>query len=197
MRPSRRARLGIMCAVASMLLGISSPVLAQSQPSGNANCKLTYSVVKNDSWSRIAGKVKVTMKSLLLINKAKSSTFLQIGDVICLPKDAVVASATPAGLKLAAPTTIYTAAQSEAIIREVFPDNLEATAVAIAKRESHLNAADWNSCCVGLFAINYVAHQKWLTSIGIKSAHELLDARVNAQTAYTLYKRSDGWGAWE
>ena len=158
-------------------------------------CAKTYTVVPNDSWNRIAGKVKVSMSLLMKVNKADTSTLLLIGDVICLPK-AAVTKEQAAGLRLSAPAKRFSTKQSSAIIREIFPDNLEEKAIEIARRESHLNAAGYNSCCVGLFQIHWQAHKSWLKDIGITSAQQLLDARVNATAAYAMYKRSNNWGAW-
>ena len=158
-------------------------------------CAKTYTVVSNDSWNRIAGKVKVPMSLLMKVNKANASSLLLIGDVICLPK-AAVTKEEAAGLRLAAPARRFSTKQSAAIIREVFPDKFEAKAIEIARRESHLNAAAYNSCCVGLFQIHWKAHKSWLADLGITSAHQLLDARANATAAYAMYKRSNNWGAW-
>jgi len=159
-------------------------------------CAKTYTVVPNDSWNRIASKVHVTMSLLLKVNKATTKSLLLIGDVICLPKSATTKDPSNT-LKLKAPAKRYTAKQSAAIIREIWPDNLEDRAIAIAKRESKLNAASYNGCCVGLFQIHWLAHRSWLKDIGVTSAHQLLDARVNATAGYAIYKRSNGWGAWK
>jgi LysM repeat protein len=159
-------------------------------------CAKSYTAVPNDSWNRIATKVKVKMSLLLQVNKATSSTLLLIGDVICLPKSAVTKAPATSGLKLKAPAKRYSVKQSTAIIREIWPDKLENRAIALATRESHMNAAAWNSCCVGLFQINWQSHKSWLVGIGITSAQQLLDARVNAKAGYAIYKRSNGWGAW-
>ena len=181
--------------VGAALVSAPAPVGAASA----TNCAKTYTVVKNDSWSKISTKVKVSMSSLLAVNKAKTSTMLLIGDVICLPKDAVSKSdsAVSGGLKLAPPATIYSRAESAAIIREVFPARLQARALAIAKRESKLNAAAYNSCCIGLFQINWSPNKPWLIHMGITSPQQLLDARVNAKAAYVMYKRNSGWKPWE
>ncbi len=136
------------------------------------------------------------MSLLLQVNKATASTLLLIGDVICLPKSAVTKAPATSGLKLKAPAKRYSVKQSTAIIREIWPDKLENRAIALATRESHMNAAAWNSCCVGLFQINWQSHKSWLVGIGITSAQQLLDARVNAKAGYAIYKRSNGWGAW-
>ena len=159
-------------------------------------CAKSYTAVPNDSWNRIATKVKVKMSLLLQVNKATASTLLLIGDVICLPKSAVTKAPATSGLKLKAPAKRYSVKQSTAIIREIWPDKLENRAIALATRESHMNAAAWNSCCVGLFQINWQSHKSWLVGIGITSAQQLLDARVNAKAGYAIYKRSNSWGAW-
>jgi spore germination protein YaaH len=159
-------------------------------------CAKTYTVVPNDSWNRIASKVNVTMSLLLTTNSAKTTTLLLIGDVICLPKSATTKDPSTA-LKLKPPAKRYSVKQSTAIIREIWPDKLENRAIAIAKRESKLNAAAYNgSCCLGLFQIHWLAHRSWLKNIGITSPQQLLDARVNAKAGYAIYKRSNGWGAW-
>ncbi len=158
-------------------------------------CAKTYTVVSNDSWNRIASRIHVTMSLLLKVNKANTKSLLLIGDVICLPKSATTKDPSTT-LKLKAPAKRYTVEQSIAIIREIWPDKLEDRAIAIAKRESNLNAASYNGCCVGLFQIHWLAHRSWLKDIGITSAHQLLDARVNAKAGYAIYKRSNGWGAW-
>ncbi len=183
--------------VLAMLVIASGAFMVAPAPVGAAPatlCTKTYTVVKNDSWNRIAGRVKVSMGLLLKANKANTRTMLLIGDVICLPKSAIT-KAQSTGLGLKAPAKRYTAAQSEAIIREIFPDSLENRAIAIVKRESKLNAAAYNKCCVGLFQIHFKAHRSTLARIGITSAQELLDARKNTLAALTIYKRS-GWSPW-
>ncbi len=183
--------------VLAVLVIAGGAFLVALAPVGAASatpCAKTYTVVKNDSWNRIAGRVKVSMSLLLKANTANTGTMLLIGDVICLPKSAVTKEQTTK-LVLKAPAKIYTAAQSEAIIRELFPDSLKNKAVAIAKRESNLNAAAYNECCVGLFQIYFTVHRATLARIGITSAQELLDARKNTLAALTLYKRS-GWSPW-
>lgn len=92
----------------------------------------------------------------------------------------------------------------ESIIRDVWPDELEDHAVAIATRESRLVPTARNACCWGLFQIHWTAHRSWLAALGITDPHQLLDARTNATAAYALYQRADaangdngdGWGPW-
>jgi hypothetical protein len=95
-----------------------------------------------------------------------------------------------------APPNHYSAGEAEAIIREIWPDDLEDEAVRIASRESHLVPTARNSCCIGLFQIYYSVHRGWLATIGVTSSAQLFDPRLNAQAALTLYQRSGGWGAW-
>ena len=162
-------------------------------------CAKFYTVVRNDSWNRIAKKVSVAMSLLLKVNKATTKTMLLIGDVICLPRAAVNETAVKPGFTIGRPARLYSVSESAAIIREVFPDRLEERAVAIAKRESQLNAANINGsrCCLGLFQIHWLAHRSWLKNIGITTPEQLLDARENARAGLALYKRSNSWVAWD
>jgi LysM repeat protein len=88
------------------------------------------------------------------------------------------------------------AAEAVAIIRAVWPDDLEERAIEIAWRESNHRSNVNNSCCYGLFQIHWEAHRSWLSSLGVTSAWQLYDAKVNAVAAYTLYQRSGGFGPW-
>jgi LysM repeat protein len=93
------------------------------------------------------------------------------------------------------PLRSYSVAEVEQIIRDVWPDDLEDQALAIAKRESNLVPTAHNSCCIGLFQIYWVANQRFLSTLGISSATDLYDPRTNANAAYAIYLRS-GWGPW-
>lgn len=84
----------------------------------------------------------------------------------------------------------------EAIIRDVWPDDLEDEAVRIAKRESSLVPTARNSCCFGLMQIHWRAHRSWLAQFGVTSSDQLLDARTNVEMGYQLYL-IDGWGPWD
>ena len=86
--------------------------------------------------------------------------------------------------------------EATAIIREVWPDELEERALEIAWRESNHRSNVNNFCCYGLFQIYYSVHRSWLASLGIDSAEDLFDPRANAIAAYTLYQRAGGWGPW-
>jgi LysM repeat protein len=207
------------------------PTTAPTQPPATAvqvaektPCTLTYTVAKNDAWSTIASRAKVSLKDLLAANDASTSTLLLPGKVICLPAGATVPAppattvpptkppTTPAPTPAPKPTTTpaptappstqppappntTSRAQAAQIIRDVWPDDLEDTAIQIATRESNLIPTAHNSCCYGLFQIYYAAHKSWLASIGVTSAAQLYDPQVNANAAYALY-RTSGWAPW-
>lgn len=94
------------------------------------------------------------------------------------------------------PANTYSRAEVEAIIRDVWPDELEDEAVRIATRESNLVPTVRNACCFGLFQIYYSVHRTWLAQLDITAAAQLYNPQANAIAAYTLYQRSGGWGPW-
>jgi hypothetical protein len=94
-----------------------------------------------------------------------------------------------------APPVAYSAAQSEAVIRRVWPDDLEVQALAIATRESNLRNTAHNSCCYGLFQIKFTVHEQWLSTLGVTRPEQLYDPTVNATVAYGLYLQC-GWAPW-
>ncbi len=174
---------------------LSSDVVSAATNQPCSKMTNTYTVVRNDSWSRIASKAGITMGELLKLNDAKTSTFLLVGDTVCVPRTSKLGVDSKA-LKLLPPARVYTVKESRQIIRDVWPDRLEEKAFAIVRRESHTNAAAYSSCCVGLFQIKWESHKSWLATMGIDSAHDLLDAEVNAKAALQLYRRAGGWGPW-
>ncbi len=105
------------------------------------------------------------------------------------------ATTQPATTQPPPPANVYTKAQAAQIIRDVWPDDLEDEAIRIATRESNLIPTARNSCCYGLFQIYYSAHRTWLTSIGVTSAAQLYDPRINSSTALALYN-NNGWAPW-
>jgi hypothetical protein len=94
------------------------------------------------------------------------------------------------------PARTYTAAEVEAIIRDVWPDDLEDEALRIARRESNLQPTARNACCYGLFQIYFTVHRGWLSALGITSAEQLFDPHKAATAGYALYQRSGGWAPW-
>jgi soluble lytic murein transglycosylase-like protein len=128
----------------------------------------------------------VTLRSLLKLNGAKTSTLIKPRDQVCVPSKR-------------AESVTYSADEIVQIIREVWPDELEDRAIAIARRESRLRPDAIgvpNNCCYGLFQIYYKWHKSWLPKIGIRNARQLLDAKSNALAALEIYKRNHGWGPW-
>jgi len=174
-------------------------------------CAKTYTVVLGDGWLRIANKHSVAMKDVLAANAANTSTFLSVGRKICVPANATTPTVTPTTVKatpttkaprpaptptIYPPTRTYTAAEVEAIIREIWPDELEEEALRIAKRESRLNPRAQNYCCYGLFQIYFNVHKKWLAEMGITSGEQLLDPTTATKAGLKLYQRN-GWGPWK
>ena len=82
------------------------------------------------------------------------------------------------------------------IIREVWPDDQEDKAIAIAWRESNWVPTVRNYCCIGLFQIYWNVHKSWLIPLGVKSSDMLFDPRINATAALALYQRAGGWAPW-
>ena len=107
----------------------------------------------------------------------------------------VVTIAPPPTRGAVVPAPALDAASVEAIIREVWPDDLEDKAVAIATRESKLNPSVHNWCCYGVFAIYFDMGKNFLPQMGITSPEQLLDARTNITAAYKLYTLA-GWDPW-
>jgi LysM repeat protein len=87
--------------------------------------------------------------------------------------------------------------QVVALIREIWPDDLEERAITIARRESSLRPGAYNGhCCYGVFQIYWSSHRNWLANHGVTSSAQLLDARTNIKLAYEIYRRAGGWGPW-
>jgi LysM repeat protein len=94
------------------------------------------------------------------------------------------------------PPNSYTRDQIVQIIRDVWPDDQEDKAIAIATRESNLIPTVRNYCCFGLFQIYYSQHKSWLAAMGVTSPEQLYDPKTNTLAAYALYVRAGGWGPW-
>jgi LysM repeat protein len=154
-----------------------------------SNCAATYTVKSGDSWWRIAEKNNTNLRKVLTLNNAKKTTKLLVGKTVCVP---ATAQAAP-------PTQTFTRAEVVQFIRDAWPDELEERALAIAQRESKLQPRVVNSsgCCYGLFQIYYRWHKSWLPNVGVNSAQDLLNPRLNAIAAYRMYQRNNGWGPWE
>ena len=178
---------------------------AVGAPSAAASCT-SFIVQRGDSWSLLADYAGVGLSAMLRANNANARTVILPGQKLCVPKGATfnrpgsqstdkvqAEAATP---KLVIPKKRLSAAESEAIIREIFPDKLERRALKIAKRESRLNHVASSWCCLGLFQIYFGANKAFLGTLGITDPSQLLDARTNATAAYAMYQRS-GWAPWD
>lgn len=87
-------------------------------------------------------------------------------------------------------------AEVEAIIREIWPDDIEVRALCIAKREANLRPDLNNWCCYGVFAIYFDYIPSDLKQqFGIDEPSDLWDARTNIALAYQIYVRG-GWDPW-
>jgi LysM repeat protein len=111
------------------------------------------------------------------------------------PSTTPTVTTAPAPTQPPPPANTYTKAQVAQIIRDVWPDDLEDQAIAIATRESSLIPTVRNYCCYGLFQIYFTANQSFLAGLGITNAAQLYDPRVNATAALAMYNRS-GWAPW-
>lgn len=189
------------------------------------SCNRTYEVSAGDYWLSIARAHDVPLAALLTQNSATATSALFPGQAICLPANATTPTAArapapapapvttrPPAATAAPPTTVkptttaaaavpppannYSRDDVVAIIRAVWPDELEEKAIAIATRESNLNPTARNYCCFGLFQIYWNVHKSWLREMGITSAAGLYDPTANTSAAYALYQRSGGWGPW-
>jgi len=154
-----------------------------------ASCPRTYIAHRGDSWWSIAEKSGSTLKRVLKLNDAKSTTQILVGDEVCVPGSPTPVVAVPS----------YTQAEVIQIIRDAWPDELEEHALFIAHRESKYRpgAISGNKCCYGLFQIYYRWHKSWLPEVGVTSANQLFDPRLNAAAAYRMYQRNSGWGPWK
>ena len=163
-------------------------------PASADACERVHRAKPNDSWTRIAARFSVSLRTLYTLNSAKESTPIFIGDRICLPAEPV----DPAVAR--AETITYARRDVVNIIREVWPDDQEENALFVAQRESKLRpgaVGGTGKCCYGLFQIYYRVHKEWLAGIGVTEAAQLLDPRVSAEAALELYRRNgSSWRPW-
>lgn len=126
-----------------------------------------------------------------------------VADAIVGPKTRATLDMSPPALRRPAPPAGPSPAGGattsvDQIIRDVWPDESEDRAVAIATRESRLVPTARNACCYGLFQINWPAHRSWLARYGVTSPAQLLDARTNTVVALALFTAEGGWSpAWD
>ena len=137
--------------------------------------------------------------SLLAANGLTLNSVIHPGQQLEVPAGAdpsAPAASPPAPRPRSPPSTAAGAEAVERIIRDVWPDALEETALAIAWRESRYESGAQSRCCSGLFQIYYDVHKGWLADLGINSRRDLYHPRTNTAAAFALYQRAGGWGPW-
>ena len=155
-----------------------------------ATCTQYHTAKPNDSWSRLAARFGLSQRQLLELNNARSSSAIYVGDRLCVSTQPIIK----------VPSETFTRREVVAIIREVWPDELEETALFVAKRESNYQPAvvgGTSNCCYGLFQMYWSVHRSWLSRMGITEPSQLLNPRTNAEAALALYQRNgDSWRPW-
>jgi hypothetical protein len=144
----------------------------------------------------LAARFKLSMRELLTMNSASSSTAIFVGDTICVSQQPIVTQQPV----ITQPTETYTRRQVVAIIREVWPDEHEENALVVARRESwYVPTAigGTRNCCYGLFQMYWSVHRSWLAKMGITEPSQLLDPRTNTEAALALFRRNgNSWRPW-
>ena len=173
-----------------------APAPFGGSPVSAAVCTRQHSAKSNDSWSRLAARFKLSLREVLAMNSASSSTPIFIGDTICVSQQPSVTQKPV----VTQPTETYTRRQVVAIIREVWPDEHEANALVVARRESGYvptAVGGTRNCCYGLFQMYWSVHRSWLAKSGITEPSQLLDPRTNAEAALALFRRNgNSWRPW-
>ncbi|NCZ71058.1 MAG: LysM peptidoglycan-binding domain-containing protein [Actinobacteria bacterium] len=151
-----------------------------------------------DSWSRIASKAGVKSTELAIANGKNLRSTLLVGQKICLPPGAHIAApqSTSQSSASAISTRRYSRSELEQIVRDAWPDNMEADAFYVVQRESNWNNLSQNSCCVGIFQLNWNSHKKWMANYGVTDRNQLLDPVINARLALVTWQRSGSWRPW-
>lgn len=89
--PTAWAWRGVAALLALTLLVINLPMTTQA-----ATCALKYTVQSGDTLYGIAAKYQVKFEELVEVNKLKAPYLLYVGQVLCIPKGAVIPTGTPA-----------------------------------------------------------------------------------------------------
>lgn len=162
-------------------------------------CGDSYVVRAGDSWSRIAAKAGVKSTELAIANGKNLRSTLLPGQTICLPVGASIEEApnTTAQVSPSPVTTRrYSRSELEQIVRDAWPDELEADAFFVANRESRWSNLSQTGCCVGLFQLNWNSHKKWMANYGVTDRNQLFDPVINARMAVITWQRSGSWRPW-
>jgi len=163
-------------------------------------CSSTYKVVAGDSWYGIAAKVGARASDLTAANSMTLRSTLRVGDTICLPAGAKAPASTTPKPSGSTSNTVsvrrYSRSELEAIVRAAWPDHLEGSAFYVVGRESNWNNLSQNSCCLGIFQLNYNAHKSWMKAYGVTDRAQLLEPELNARLALVTWQRSGSWRPW-
>ena len=182
--------------IARVVVAVLAVVAALIAPHGGGRaaraegCGTWVRAKSNDSWTRLAARHGLGLGAILALNDATAETFIRVGARLCV---AAPTSSAPPAAKPGRGAVI-------AVIREVWPDDQEETAIFVARRESKLDptaVGGRGDCCLGLFQIYWSVHRSWLAAAGVTEPSQLLDARTNAEAAYRLYRRNgNSWRPW-
>lgn len=178
--------------------GAVVPTADTPSTTSRPTCGDSYTVQPGDSWSRIAAKAGVKSTELAIANGKNLRSTLLVGQKICLPPGAHIAavSAPAAGSSAQATTRRYSRAELEQIVRDAWPDHMEADAFFVVQRESNWNNLSQNSCCVGIFQLNWNSHKSWMANYGVTDRNQLFDPVINARMALITWQRSSSWRPW-
>lgn len=183
-------------AVAKRVTKVTKPVTKPVTKTTKPVTKVTKPVTKTTKPVTKTTKPKVT-KPVTRVTKPVTRTTRPRVTPTTRPRPRPTATTKPKP-----PTTVprqktYTRDEVIQIIREVWPDDQEEKAIAIAWRESNWTPRVRNYCCYGLFQIYWSVHSSWLKPLGVGSAEMLYDPRINATAALALYQRSgNSWAPW-
>lgn len=81
---------GVILLLLLSFLALNLPISAQA-----AKCALKYTVQSGDTLYGIAAKYQVKFEELVEVNKLKAPYLLYVGQVLCIPKGAIIPTGTP------------------------------------------------------------------------------------------------------
>ena len=112
------------------------------------------------------------------------------------PPPPPVETAAPAPVGNPASGRVATTDEVQALIREIWPDDIEERALKIAYNEAKWRPDLHNWCCYGVFALYYdFVPANLKARYGVDEPSDLYDARTNISIAYEIYLLS-GWDPW-
>ena len=112
------------------------------------------------------------------------------------PPPPPVETAAPAPVGNQASGRVATTDEVQALIREIWPDDIEERALQIAYNEAKWRPDLHNWCCYGVFALYFdFVPANLKARYGVDDPSDLYDARTNISIAYEIYLLS-GWDPW-